>query len=215
MSCAYRILLRTSSGSTGFGRRMRQIATHPATTIDVMMMPAASTRAARIIICDWLCFSWLFCRFFWFDVSAGVGSSEMIVSSGEGDELELAERRHHESLYVHLPYGDSNEPTLTRSMTYGGSLRPLAFTAYTWKWYSRPGSSGGILNWGTFSWIRTNGANVAYCACVYGVRCRFRGRMMMAAGGRSKDASKREEERNTKDINQYTRSCQPNDKLLK
>jgi hypothetical protein len=45
----YRILFRTSSGS-GVGLRMRHIATQPATIIDVIIMPAASTKAASIII---------------------------------------------------------------------------------------------------------------------------------------------------------------------
>lgn len=49
---SYRILLRTSSGSGGLGRRMRHIATQPATTIDVIMIPAAAINAAKIIICD-------------------------------------------------------------------------------------------------------------------------------------------------------------------
>lgn len=80
---SYRILLRTSSGSGGLGRRMRHIATQPATIIEVIMMPAASTKAASIIICDCCCcccWSTDF-LFFMFDVSAGVGSSEIIVSS--------------------------------------------------------------------------------------------------------------------------------------
>lgn len=58
-------------------------------------------------------------------------------------------------------------------MIYGGSLRPLAFTAYTWKWYSLPDSSGGILNWGTVSWILTNGANVACARCRRSVQFGF------------------------------------------
>lgn len=87
---AYRILLRTSSGSGGFGRRVRHIAKQPATMIDAIMIPAASTNAARIIVCDSSYCLWrIIFLFFWFDVSAGVGSSEIIVSSWNEKELEI------------------------------------------------------------------------------------------------------------------------------
>lgn len=96
-------------------------------------------------------------------------------------------------------------------MMYGGSLRPFAFTAYTWRWYSRPGSSGGILNWGTFSWILTNGANVAYARRFVSLIGRKRGTQEY----RSRGEGRKKSEKKHKDINQYiiTRSCQTNDKL--
>lgn len=86
-------------------------------------------------------------------------------------------------------------------MIYGGSLRPLALTANTWKWYSRPGSSGGILNWGTFSWILTNGANVAWpCISARRVSCWFRPKEAVLCRD---DEAKAQKEESNKDINQH------------
>lgn len=71
----YRIRFRTSCGSGGFGRLSLHIATKPATMTEVMTTPAAAATAANITICECcFCLSAL-------DVSAGVGSSEMMVSS--------------------------------------------------------------------------------------------------------------------------------------
>lgn len=61
---AYRIRFRTSSGSGGLGRRIRQIATHPATTIDVIIIPAAAIKAVNTIICDCSAFCCIIFLFF-------------------------------------------------------------------------------------------------------------------------------------------------------
>lgn len=75
----YRIRLRTSCGSGGLGRFSRQMATKPATMTEVMTTPAAAATAANITI--WDC---CFCLSA-FEVSAGVGSSEMMFSSTTGE----------------------------------------------------------------------------------------------------------------------------------
>lgn len=76
------ILFLISSGSGGLGRLTRHIAMQPTTITDEIMMPAASTKAANTIVCDWKsCWREIFLFFAWFEVSAGVGSSDIIVSS--------------------------------------------------------------------------------------------------------------------------------------
>lgn len=65
----------TSWGSGGLGRRCLQTATIPATIIEVTTTDAAAITAAKIIIVE-CCFC-----LSWFDVSAGVGSSDKTDSS--------------------------------------------------------------------------------------------------------------------------------------
>lgn len=65
----------TSWGSGGLGRRCLHTATIPATIIEVTTTDAAAITAAKIIIVE-CCFC-----LSWFDVSAGVGSSDKTDSS--------------------------------------------------------------------------------------------------------------------------------------